>query len=299
MKATFPQASISLLIILIFFVGCKSNEPIIQSTNDDAIEKVEVIEESEVISENKPDGLQEGDIMDSENLREYSGSHRLGDIKVVLKFWKKGSGLTFVNLHDNENTSVKAALVLLDSIGGRLIELSHSGDRNIQFSLKSKQYEFDPNRMFTDLGARSSLIKYSRTSTKAHKLIRGLAQRVVDSLDRKMIVTLHNNSDANYSSLSYLDEYKSDAADVFINPKLDPDDFYFVTTRELFEKFKALGYNTVLQNNATMTDDGSLSVLAGRQVIPYINVEAQHGHLDMQIAMLFDLVNALEELQDQ
>ena len=63
----------------------------------------------------------------------------------------------------------------------------------------------------------------------------------------------------------------------------------------LYEKFKNLGYNTVLQNNATMTDDGSLSVLAGQQNIPYVNVEAQHGHLEEQVEMLFVLMEVLDE----
>ena len=221
--------------------------------------------------------------------------YKLGNRVIDLKFSQQGTGLTYVNLHDDENTSVRAVRRVLDSIGGRLIEFRHSGERNIQFKIGSSQYEFDPNRIFTKFGADESLKTYSHSSNRALKLVTGLAQRMVDSLNQKMIVTLHNNSDEKYSSLSYLDEYKNDAAAVFINPDRDPDDFFFVTTRELFRKFRALGFNTVLQNNNTMTDDGSLSVLAGRQKIPYINVEAQHGHLEMQIEMLFELARIVSE----
>ena len=58
------------------------------------------------------------------------------------------------------------------------------------------------------------------------------------------------------------------------------------------------GTFTVLQNNNSMTDDGSLSVLAGRLKIPYVNVEAQHGHLEMQVEMLFELAKIVSE-EDQ
>ena len=46
-----------------------------------------------------------------------------------------------------------------------------------------------------------------------------------------------------------------------------------------------------------MTDDGSLSVYCGMKKIPYINVEAQRGHLQEQIAMLKELQNLLPSYQ--
>ena len=42
----------------------------------------------------------------------------------------------------------------------------------------------------------------------------------------------------------------------------------------------------LLQNNATVTDDGSLSVYAGMQRIDYINIEAEHLKKDQQKKML-------------
>jgi hypothetical protein len=41
----------------------------------------------------------------------------------------------------------------------------------------------------------------------------------------------------------------------------------------------------VLQHHRPQ-DDGSLSVYAAKKKIPYINIEALHGHLDEQIRML-------------
>ena len=283
LKTILMRDSLSFLGFIIFLLSCKTNEP----SNKASIEKT-----TEEISS-------EDSFVATKNVKTYSMPYKLGSRIVDLKFSEQGSGLTYVNLHDDENTSVLAVQRVLDSIGGRLIEFKHSGERNIQFNLGSIKYEFDPNRIFTDFGADESLKKHGQSSNRALKLVRGLAQRMVDSLDQKIIVTLHNNSDDNYSSLSYLDEYKSEAAAVFINPARDPDDFFFVTTRTLFRKFRALGFNTVLQNNNTMTDDGSLSVLAGRQKIPYINVEAQHEHLEMQIEMLFELVKTINNREDQ
>jgi len=283
-----------LFALIVALSGCKTSEPVNLKALEKVQEKVLAIESygTEEIGKNEPElKKKETSVL----AKSYTSGYQLGNRMVNLDFWKKGKGLTLVNLHDNENTSVEAALALVDSLGGRILQLKHTGERNIQFTLAATNFEIDPNRIFTDTGTKATLIRYSQFSENAHREVRTLARQIVDSLDRHMIVTLHNNSEDNYSSLSYLDEYKTDAAAVYINPNRDPDDFFFVTTRDLFDQFKKLGYNTVLQNNETMTDDGSLSVLAGHQDIPYINVEAQHGHLKEQIEMLFVLVKVLEK----
>ena len=52
----------------------------------------------------------------------------------------------------------------------------------------------------------------------------------------------------------------------------------------------------VLQNNDRATDDGSLSVLAARRGQRYVNVEAQHGHVEAQAQMLCVLLDVLDAL---
>lgn len=42
-------------------------------------------------------------------------------------------GVLFINLHDNENASVKAAEQYLNEIGGRLINIENNGERLINF----------------------------------------------------------------------------------------------------------------------------------------------------------------------
>jgi D-alanyl-D-alanine dipeptidase len=86
-----------------------------------------------------------------------------------------------------------------------------------------------------------------------------------------------------------------DASDVHLVAEQDPDDFFFVTDRMVYNDLKELGFNCVLQNNEKVTDDGSLSVYCGTRNICYVNVEAQHGHLEQQVAMLRALVGVLAD----
>ncbi len=214
-----------------------------------------------------------------------------------------------LNLHENESTSVEAAQRYLatsniaDRI--RLVALRHDGERNVTFSTEGETFRFDPNRMFSDIGALASITALSDTvdstePTTATPFARSLAQRVSEMgrLGRTpYIVALHNNTDANYQSTSYLPDsiYADEASAVSINPERDPDDFFFVTEQALFDQLAALGFNVVLQAPVgEATDDGSLSVYAGANRIGYVNVEAQHGHLDEQVAMLEALMPLLQ-----
>ena len=57
---------------------------------------------------------------------------------------------SFLNLHENENTSVVAAKTLIYQKGGGSITfLQHGGTRDISFIFKGNSYSIDPNRMFT------------------------------------------------------------------------------------------------------------------------------------------------------
>jgi len=210
----------------------------------------------------------------------------IGDRLVGLSIYKRKGNITLINVHDNENTSVEAAKMVIDSLGGTLMQLRHTGERNIQFNHQGRAFQFDPNRIFTDKGAEETIRNLGSYSDEAFQMVRRFANALVDSIKVEVIFTLHNNTAGNYSAASYLDEYQADASDVFLNPDRHPDDFFFVTERLFFEELKARGFNVVLQNNATVTDDGSLSVLAGHRGIPYINIEAQHDHVDEQVEML-------------
>ena len=152
--------------------------------------------------------------------------------------------------------------------------------------------------MFTDVGAEASLHRFGAYSDSAFAVVRRFADELIEAYDLaalSVVVTLHNNTEGTYSAKSYAEggEYEEDAADVFIVEGSDPDDFFFVTDRGIFEKLKAGGFNVVLQDNDRATDDGSLSVFCGQHDIPYVNVEAQRGHLEAQIRMLDYLAGLL------
>jgi hypothetical protein len=202
-----------------------------------------------------------------------------------------GSDLVLINLHDDENTSVDAGHRLIQEKGGRLVQIRHDGSRLISFNSDATLFKFDPNRMFTDKGARDSLEKHGSFSERAFQDVRQFADEVLSICrfnELALVVTLHNNGNQGYSAESYVEGavYEADALKVHLEPTADADDFFFVTELRLFNIFRNKGFSVVLQDNDNVTDDGSLSVLAGWRGIPYINIEAQEGHLQPQLEML-------------
>ena len=226
---------------------------------------------------------------------------RVGDQEVqIVVHAGDEPGPTYLVLHDDENTAAQAALQMVDRRGGRMVELTYGGTRNITFQLDGTSYRIDPNRMFTTRGATASLRQHGAFEAAALAHVEALAQAVlkraaVDSAG--IIITAHNNTPEAYSALSYQDggRYEAEALFTHIGEPMDPDDFFFVTSRALYDQLRAGDFNVVLQDNAAVTDDGSLAVYAAMQGIPYVNVEAQHGHFEVQTRMLDYLLEAIEE----
>ncbi|MNY25704.1 hypothetical protein D3C86_1595040 [compost metagenome] len=75
---------------------------------------------------------------------------------------------------------------------------------------------------------------------------------------------------------------------------MDPDDLILVTEKVLFSKLKKENVNVVLQHQEA-EDDGSLSIYAMKNNIPYLNVEVQHGHLEDNLMLIEAGVRALRE----
>lgn len=207
---------------------------------------------------------------------------RVGDEKVVVKH-TVGKGKTFIHVHHNEQTALKAAQAVIRQEGGSLITLEHSGGRNIVFHLNNKRYVFDPNRIFTDSGIKKTLIHLSQYSLAAHKEVKKLADQIKQLLPNGKVVAVHNNS--SYSLKDYLpgNSLEGDAQAVHMLPRNYYRNFYLVTKIGDFLRLKSKGYNGVLQKN-TATDDGSLSIYLAKNA--YINVEAGFDQLFEQIKML-------------
>ncbi len=228
----------------------------------------------------------------SKALTSSSDVFTIGSATVQVEMYASGDrAFTLFNMHDDENTAVEAGREVIRKEGGQLVTLSHSGERLIAFELNGRSYRFDPNRMFTDAGARRTLEREENFTEEALQAVRTFADQILARYELSRgggIVTVHNNTDQNYMITDYAagGDYESDAEAAHIEPGTDPDDFFYVTDRRFFEAARDAGYNVILQDNAQATDDGSLSVFSGREGIPYINVEAQHGHVEMQVRML-------------
>lgn len=215
----------------------------------------------------------------------------VGDSVVTISVEEYGSGPTFISLHDNENTSVNAARAIIKQHGGRLIELIHDGERNITFHHRGITYVFDPNRIFSERGIVDTLRTQGKTySREAYDIVRNFATVFLVHFEHgfapgEKMVSVHNNTNGDYSLESYIGDLAADASAVHQNPSIDPDDFFLVTTKALFAYFKSHEQNVVLQSKRA-TDDGSLSVYAAQKGIPYVNVEAQVRHKTIQQHML-------------
>lgn len=216
---------------------------------------------------------------------------RLGDGEVSFAVTSAGGPLpAFLVLHDDENTAVEAGLEAIRSRGGRLVEVKADGRRRVAFELGGSRWRFDPNRIFTEAGARADLVELNG-SAPAEVLaeVQGFADAVLAVYGpAPLLITLHNNTEGEYSALTYAPggELARDAAAVHLPPGADPDDFFFVTEAWLYGALAAEGFAVVLQDNERVTDDGSLSVRAARSGVPYVNVEARHGHREEQVRML-------------
>jgi hypothetical protein len=198
---------------------------------------------------------------------------------------------TMLNVHEDETTSVAAGKASIEERGGRLIELAHSGGRLVTFGLAGETFTFDPNRIFSDTGITETLKKHSSYSTAAHAEIKAFVDAYLRhfALDQEpVIIALHNTLDGIFSIESFLpkDWLGHNAASVHISKQRNKFDFFYVTENEHFDFLKQRNFNVVLQDNANVMDDGSLSVHFARKGIPYINVEAEMTHLEEQMEML-------------
>lgn len=217
---------------------------------------------------------------------------QIGDTKIHALVTQVGeSALTMVHLHEDEKTSAEAGRAVLEKHGGRLIQLVHSGRRRVSFSLDGASYSFDPNRIFSRAGVESTLRGGVPVPDKAYAAVNEFAAQFVSYFalrKQHALIAVHNNGEGFLSVHSYAPdaEYAADTAQLFANPAADPDNFYYVTDERFYSALDAQRFNVVLQDNRTVSDDGSLSVFAGRHQIPYINVEAQSGQLAEQIRML-------------
>lgn len=204
-------------------------------------------------------------------------------------------GPAWVHMHEDEQTALTVAREAVEVYGGRLVYLKHAQTRNVVVFEDSISHRIDPNRMFSPVGIDSSLMRINgvmHPEAKATALRLAAAYIEAGRLETATyLITLHNNGDGSFSVLSYLPDgaYATEAADVAAFDAHDPDDFYIVTEAGDFAYLAEGRYNTVLQASSP-SDDGSLSVWSASRGIRYVNIEAQHGHEEVQRGMMHFLM---------
>ncbi len=240
-----------------------------------------------------PDSFSRLKVTYDEKIYDLSGE----PIKFLIRNPDDNSGIVYFNMHDNENTSVSAVDSMLTRYTGKFIELQFKGNRWIGGWMNDKKhFWFDPNRIYSDFGIFKTLQSYNSFTPENKKQVRIFSEYILDSLlsDANMIVAVHNNMKG-YSIEKYMPDsiFEESAAKIHYDRKNSPHDFFFVNDPTHFEYFKNLGYNAILQSQKP-EDDGSLSVYCALKGIPYINVEAKEGHLEIQQKMLEDLQEILK-----
>jgi len=166
--------------------------------------------------------------------------------------------------------------------------------------MRGVTYQFDPNRIFSRDGTKSTLEFFYR---------RKVSERVIDEVENfgqwllrlipenpKCVIALHNNTEGNFSIRDYLPGHSRDEVAETVNalPEQDSDDLFLTTEASIYTEIKEAGYNIILQANSRAKDDGSLSIYCGRNNIRYVNLETQHGKLQQYREMMTTLLDVLD-----
>lgn len=223
--------------------------------------------------------------------------------QVPVKILQYGdrTDLVCINLHSNEDASVKAAMTVLEKHGGTLIKIENNRQRVIRFRLKGVNYSFDPNRIFSAAGIDQTLRENSRVNIAAAAEIEKFATMLLSMLSdtNACVVALHNNTENAFSVKTYQEggQRQKDAKAVYANESQDVDDIILTTDSLLYAHMAEAGYNSIWQDNENARKDGSLSIYFGEAGRRYINIETQHGKVDQYAEMFEKLLEILQKLK--
>ncbi len=214
----------------------------------------------------------------------------LGDstIQLIKDFKAPQSEILFLNVHEDEQTSIEVTKSFGEGHAINFAYLHHQLTRRVFYNAGKHEFSVDPNRIYTKKGRRKTIEPWHPFSFKANNTAAILANAILDLIKPyKTIVTMHNNTDTEYSIKSYLQgggEAKN-TAEIHISNNWDPDDFVYTTSVDFFNHLKEADVNVILQDNVNFVNDGSLSVYCGMNNIDYLNIEAQKGHFDEQLKL--------------
>jgi len=204
---------------------------------------------------------------------------------VSFKIVRRGSSPhRYLHIHGNETTARDVALEQVNAHGGTAL-LIQSNERYVPL----RSGRIDPNRMFSSEGASRNLRllnpgwSEARISNGAlalskdrHKFLKAIRPPAGGR-----IVALHNNSNGYSVESEVAISDKTSLKDA-----KNPHEFFLATDPKDYEKLATSPYNVVLQNTAPKDDDGSLSRLAAKLGIRYINLECGLGKIERQRELL-------------
>ncbi|MFK8037524.1 MAG: hypothetical protein AB8B74_04490 [Crocinitomicaceae bacterium] len=229
-------------------------------------------------------------IMISNSVLGQTENINLGDstIQLIKDFNSPDSKVLFLNIHEDEETSIAVSKAFGQGHAINFGYLHHQQTRRVFYNVGNRQFSVDPNRIYTKKGRRKTIEPWRPFASKANHIAAKLANTILDLIRPfKTIVTMHNNTDVEYSIKSYLPggtEAKN-TAEIHISDKWDHDDFIYTTSVDFFNHLKEADINVILQDNIKFVNDGSLSVYCGINGIDYLNIEAQKGHFDEQLRL--------------
>ncbi len=149
--------------------------------------------------------------------------------------------------------------------------------------------KFDPNRIFSRVGAIANLRKENpgwsdgQVNIAADLLDRERSKlvRLLEPPPGGLLIALHNNAHG-YNMNEELD--LSDQTST--KQPTRPHEFFLCTDPADFEKLAKSPFNVLLQNKKPTEDDGSLSRYAAEQEFRYVNLECTLGAIDAQLERL-------------
>src|SRR5690606_17928368 len=100
-------------------------------------------------------------------------------VPVTVQQYGADTSIVYINMHDNEQTSVKAARIVLEQRGGTLIKIHNRGQRVIYFRLNGIRYGFDPNRIYSEEGINQTLRENGRYSKAAAAVVSAFASELL------------------------------------------------------------------------------------------------------------------------
>ncbi|MCP9841395.1 hypothetical protein KBY93_12235 [Synechococcus sp. J7-Johnson] len=234
----------------------------------------------------------------------------IGDSKinvVVYKNTSKPSGLTFLSLHNNEQTFNPIVIASVIEKGGSFVALSPPLDKGgnlcrfVPFSVGGESYYFDPNRIWDDnrikVGLSANCISNELGSipsspavlSKVNSAVVGFRNDLIRVLGinnqdpNLYLVVVHNNRFLAFDSEKLIPTAcakrytsKSQASD-----QASRGDFFFVTDDRTFDFYSSKDYNVVKQLPSTLSTntclDGSLSIYAQSKGLPFTTVEVNYS----------------------